>query len=153
LDDMKQIVRNIEQSIARLRSVTVTLEAEKAELERRRARSQASLEELLQLRQALIRAYPEVGQMDLSIGQSSFDADDARFAGVSLGEAIERVLRRERRAMTQGELAEALDQSGFALGDLAGRRIHAATLSNARIKKPKPKVYLYVGEQEELVPA
>jgi len=152
LDDMTQIVRNLEQSITRLRSVSAALESQKAELERRRARSQASLNELLALRQALVRAYPEAGQLDLPIGQQSLDGEDSRLAGVSLGEAIERILRREGRAMTQGELADALEQSGFTLGEFAGRQIHAATLSNDQIKKPRSKTYVYIGE-EELVSA
>lgn len=153
-DEMTTIIQNLAAVIARLREAVIVLEAQRKELDGDLNRQKASLQQVLELRNKLFHSFPGIEELRIPPLGDGDDTTLRWLGGVALGEAIEWILHSEAREMTRDELVEVLESAGFPLGDLAGRKIHAATLQNRNVKRTAPGIYLYVPEEAgELTPS
>ena len=142
-EGIRGLVEELEEMIGKFRMELVELEKVSNDLDDRIQRNRRAMNEMLALRSGLMRSFPDVTEMPLESGATPW------LGGVSIGEAIEWIMRAEAREMTQDELVEVLEAAGFPLGDHPGRKIHAATMKNRRIHKTSPGIYLYAPEPAE----
>lgn len=153
LDQIRSFMEKLEQVIVGLRAQVSEFEEEQDELEKSLHASKTSLDKFLNLRNTIVHTYSVTGQQQQLFPDWLSDDGQRRLAGLPLGEAMEHILMATGREMTQEELTQALEGAGLPLGRLAGRKLHAASLHNARIRKVRAGTYVYVAPAEELVPA
>ena len=150
-EEMTAIITNLTAVIARLREAVLVLEVQRKDVDSQLGRQKSRLQQVLELRNQLIHSFPDTEELRLPLLEGGDDASPRWLGGVALGEAIEWILQSEGREMTRDELVEVLDGAGFPLGDLAGRKIHAATIQNRNIQRVMSGIYLYVPQEEQAI--
>ncbi len=141
--EIKEMLQSLDEIIAEVHKQIEAQDEKLRELQATRSQYLSALEKAVELRNYLAHNYMRNTQKVLPFAEETLI-----FPSLPLGEAIEIILKKAGRPMTQGEIVKALGAFGVHLGRLAGRRIHAATLRNPRIHKPEPRVYEWLDASE-----
>jgi hypothetical protein len=144
LDKARQIFEQVSEVVNDLQNRVGDLEEEITALQNELEIKSLTLNNMLEIQNRLLRSFPTLGPRRDS--SEDFPPD---LRGIPLSDALEIVLRSTDGPLTQDEIADLLEVSGYPLGRNAGRKIHAASLSKQTIRKVRPKTYQFDPSAED----